>query len=83
MKRNKSSGGRDTPGLIGAAAIAQMLDCPVSAILQMNRTGAMPQAVEIAGSFKRWRREDIRTWIEADCPKLSRIERNKEGRDHE
>ena len=63
--------------LLTAQDVAEMLDIGRSTLYRLKSSGKVPRPVKIGGSV-RWRRAEIKAWIEAGCPPLSRW--NWEGR---
>jgi len=54
--------------LIDAKILAQLLSVSEATIWRWDSGGRLPQAVKPSPGVKRWRREEIREWIDVGCP---------------
>lgn len=54
--------------LIDANEVARRLGLSVRTIWRLNSAGKLPSPVPIGGKSKRWRAEEITTWVAAGCP---------------
>ena len=55
--------------LLSAKKAAAFCGISVRQWWRWNSSGSTPRAVRI-GSTKRWRRDELQSWIEAGCPTL-------------
>lgn len=55
------------PLLITAEEFAELMQVSVRSIWRLRSAGEIPEPVRIGGTI-RWRREEVRQWIEAGCP---------------
>lgn len=65
------------PLLITAEEFAELMQVSVRSIWRLRSAGEIPEPVRIGGTI-RWRREEVRQWIEAGCP--PRTSRNNDRR---
>jgi predicted DNA-binding transcriptional regulator AlpA len=54
--------------LVDAKALAAILSVSVATVWRMDAGGKLPSAVRPSPGVKRWRREEIREWIDVGCP---------------
>ena len=59
-----------TDRLLTAVEVAELLAVPVSWVRESTRSGAIP-VVEL-GRYRRYRREDVQTWLER-CSRPGRV----------
>lgn len=59
------------PLLISAAQLGALLGVNRSTIWTWNASGRIPLPVKIGGCT-RWRADEVRAWVEADCPPRAR-----------
>lgn len=58
---------REVAALLGVEAVAQMLSCSVRHVYRLSDAGRMPRPVKV-GTCVRWRRDELRQWINEGCP---------------
>ncbi|MEQ9379334.1 MAG: helix-turn-helix domain-containing protein [Pirellulales bacterium] len=56
------------PMLLNASHAAQFCGVSQRTWRRWDASGAMPQAITVGFSSKRWRRFELEAWIEAGCP---------------
>jgi predicted DNA-binding transcriptional regulator AlpA len=56
------------PLLVSAKTLAVLLSVSEATIWRWDSGGRLPQAVKPSPGVKRWRREEIREWIDVGCP---------------
>ena len=57
-------------GMLTAEEIAGLVNCSPRTVHRLADEGVIPKSVRIGGML-RWRRPDIRQWIDAGCPKIA------------
>ena len=67
-------------GLLSAQALADLLAISPRTLRRLDSAGRLPRAVRIGTQLKRWRRDEIVAWIEADCPPLNEWSWNRTDR---
>ena len=55
-------------GLIDTKAVARLLHVSRRTLARFVSEGALPDPIRIGGTIVRWRAEEVREWIECDCP---------------
>ena len=54
--------------LVNRKGLAKMLDCSLRHVDALDSSGRLgPRAIRL-GRIKRWRLDEVRRWIESDCP---------------
>ncbi len=53
--------------LLTARQVGKVLQCGESTVRERDRKGLLPQPIRVGGSLQ-WRRDELKAWIEADCP---------------
>jgi excisionase family DNA binding protein len=70
-------------GLIDTITVARLLNVSRNTVSRLVEEGAFPEPVRLGGNIIRWRAEELREWIENDCPSRQRWEeirqRKREG----
>ncbi len=61
----------ETPALITAAQLADMLSVSLRTLWRMRSGGRLPNPVRLGGAV-RWRLEEIKQWIASGCPPVGR-----------
>ena len=56
------------PLLMTAKELAASLQIGQRTLWRMDASGMLPRSVKLPGRLRRWRRDEIIEWIEADCP---------------
>ena len=67
---------REPCGLLRAPEAARFLGMSRATFYRLDATGAVPRAVYI-GRMRRWRVEELRRWVDRDCPSRDRWEEMK------
>ena len=57
------------PPLLDVGTVAALCGCSCRHIYRMSDSGRAPRPLKI-GFLVRWRKEDIRRWIEDGCPSM-------------
>ena len=55
-------------GLIDSSSVARLLNISRRTLARLMSEGAIPEPVRITNKIVRWRVEELREWIECDCP---------------
>ena len=59
----------DTPPLLMTAGdLAESMQIGERTLWRMDAAGEIPRPAKLPGRLKRWRRDEIIEWLEADCP---------------
>lgn len=66
------------PLLLTAAVAAGLCSVSLRTWRRLDSSGAIPQAIPVGISSKRWRLDELKAWVAADCP--SRYEWNQRRR---
>jgi predicted DNA-binding transcriptional regulator AlpA len=64
-------------GLIDNVTVARLLSISRRTLSRLVEEGAVPEPVRITGKIIRWRAEELREWIENDCPSRQRWEETR------
>jgi excisionase family DNA binding protein len=65
----KQNGQKDDRLLIDCRTAAHLLDVSTRTLYRLSSEGALPPAVKV-GRLSRWRAEELKAWVDADCPLL-------------
>lgn len=57
------------PLLLSAEALGELLQVSERSVWRLRSAGKLPRPVRVGGSI-RWRKGEIRRWVEAGCPSL-------------
>ncbi len=68
-KSNKQDQAVVTPLLLNGRAVAALLSIGLSLLYQMDRSGPLGPMGLRFGRKRLWRQEEIRAWVQADCPR--------------
>jgi len=55
------------PELLDVRAVAAMLDCSQRHVYRLADAGRLPAPVKL-GALARWRRDELKDWLDAGCP---------------
>lgn len=55
------------PPLLDVQTVAALLDCSPRHVYRLSDSERMPRPLKL-GSLVRWRKDDVRQWIDAGCP---------------
>ena len=55
------------PPMLDVGTVAKLLDCSGRHVYRLSDSDRMPRPLKI-GSLVRWRKDDIRQWIDDGCP---------------
>jgi predicted DNA-binding transcriptional regulator AlpA len=55
------------PPLLDVGTVAAVCDCSPRHIYRLSDSDRMPRPIRL-GSLVRWRKDDIKAWIDAGCP---------------
>jgi predicted DNA-binding transcriptional regulator AlpA len=69
------------PLLLDARALAGLLSVSVATVWRWAAAGRLPLAVKPSPGVKRWRREQIETWVRWGCPPRKQFEAMRESED--
>ena len=58
-----------TPSLLMTAKdLADSMQIGMRSVWRMDAAGELPRPANLPGRLKRWRRDEILAWLDADCP---------------
>jgi excisionase family DNA binding protein len=57
------------PPMIDVQTVAALLNCSARHVYRLADSDRMPRPLKI-GALVRWRKDDIRQWIDAGCPSM-------------
>jgi predicted DNA-binding transcriptional regulator AlpA len=63
-----------SPLLIAARPLADSLAVSLATLRRMDSSGRLPRPIRLSNGAVRWRADEIRAWVEADCPRRSEWE---------
>ena len=55
------------PPMLDVQLVAKLLDCSDRHVYRLSDSDRMPRPLKL-GALVRWRKDDIRQWIESGCP---------------
>ena len=57
--------------LLAVEAVAELLSCSARHVYRLADAGRMPRPLKLGGA-NRWRRDELKRWIDDGCPRISR-----------
>jgi predicted DNA-binding transcriptional regulator AlpA len=69
-----------SPLLLDARGVGRLLSLSRASIYTMHNSGRLPRPLRPTGSDPRWRADELRAWIESDCPTREAWEASKAAR---
>jgi excisionase family DNA binding protein len=56
--------------LIDVGTVAHLLSVSRGTVYRLSCSGAMPPSIKMPGRLARWRADEMKAWVDADCPMM-------------